>query len=935
MKKVNWEKVTEFFEQAIMLKENERISFLKQKCGDNKELFEEVVSLLEADENIHSILEKKASEIINIEDNLNFVGQNIGNYKLIEEIASGGMGTVFLAERSDGVFNQKVALKIIKPGLSTIPIIRRFQQERQILANLQHPNIARLFDGGVTEDRRPFFTMEYVDGIAIDKYCDEQKLTINERLKLFSKICDTVKYAHNNLVIHRDLKPSNILVKKDGNIKLLDFGISKVLSAEENTNDLPPLTQTEINLMTPEYSSPEQIKNNKVSVSTDVYSLGLILYKLLSGKAAHNFKTRTYIEYERVICEQTITKPSTILLKSEKDSEEDATLIISENRKTQPKKLKKNISGDLDNICMMALRKDPERRYTSVEMFSNDISRYLNHLPIVASKESFFYSSKKFVVRNKKIVSMAAALFVIVNSLIFYYTFKLKTERDRATIEAKKSEQVTAFLEELFLVAGPDESKGETITARELLDRGALKISKELNSQPEVKTNLLFAIGKTYQNLGLYKHAEELFLESKIITKNQLKNNKSYVESLLNLANLYRLDGKYELAKDLLLESVTLCKKKYAENYSLLGDVYLSLGGYFYEVGDYKQCEINYNKAENLYRKHFGDEDVKVADAMFEKAHLEYEKGNLEKAEEVYTEVLKVYLSIYSKESTDVATVQNALAQVFRHMGNYKKSSDFYEKSIRTRKKLLGKNHPDVALSLNHFSRLYYFQEMYDKAEPLVRESLKIRKELFDENHPEVIASKSSLAGVLAKKKKYKEAEVLYKSAYNSVIIKLGESHPYSGAIYGNIGKVLLDQKKYEEAEKYLSKSISMLKKNGSSGIPYLFRKIIYITDLYNQTARYDKAQKLLEKEIALVENISIKNRWQIPIAKSQLGYSLFKQDKNLEAEGLLVHGYNVLSKELYKTEETQKALNRILEFYESIGRKDMVKKYSSKEKLF
>lgn len=255
-------------------------------------------------------------------------------------------------------FEQKVALKIVKPGLSTIPIIRRFQHERQILANLQHPNIARLFDGGITEDKRPFFTMEYVDGIPIDEYCDKNKLTINERLKLFIKVCEAVQYAHNNLVIHRDLKPSNILIKSDGTIKLLDFGISKVLSAESENQDLPTITQAEINLLTPEYSSPEQIKNSNISVSTDVYSLGLILYKLLSGKSAHEFKARTFNEYEKVVCEQTITKPSTVLHKENVGENEFSAVDISRFRKTQPKKLKNILNGDLDNICLMALRKE-------------------------------------------------------------------------------------------------------------------------------------------------------------------------------------------------------------------------------------------------------------------------------------------------------------------------------------------------------------------------------------------------------------------------------------------------------------------------------------------------------------------------------------------------------------------------------------------------
>ncbi len=529
---MNWEKVQILFSEALELKESERTSYLKEKCDGDEDLFNEVMTLLLADEEIHPILDRKASELINIEEKLNFVGEQIGNYKLTKEIASGGMGTVFLAERCDGVFEQEVALKIIKPGLSTIPIIRRFQYERQILANLQHPNIARLFDGGVTEDRRPYFTMEYVDGIPIDEYCDKNKLTINQRLNLFIKVCEAVQYAHNNLVIHRDIKPSNILIKEDGTIKLLDFGISKVLSAEGENSDLPTITQAEIHLMTPEYSSPEQIKNSNISVATDVYSLGLVLYKLLSGKSAHEFKTRTFNEYEKVVCEQNIPKPSTVIIRQNDDEEEISTSELCENRKTQIKKLKKLLNGDLDNICMMALRKEPERRYATAEVLAYDIERYLKNLPILARKESFVYTSKKFIVRHKAAVTTAAVLFFVVNGLILFYTIQLKAERDKANLEAKKSEQVASFLQDLFLVSDPNESKGETITARELLDRGASRLMVGLEEEPEIKSQLLNTIGKVYTNLGLYNSAEELFLKINEIKNLETIDKETYVETL-------------------------------------------------------------------------------------------------------------------------------------------------------------------------------------------------------------------------------------------------------------------------------------------------------------------------------------------------------------------------------------------------------------------
>ena len=599
MKPTDWDKIQDLFLKAAEFNKEDRIPFLKSECGDNKELFEEVISLLESDEEIHPILNQKASDLIDLERELNFIGEEVGSYRILEEIATGGMGTVFLAERSDGYFEQKVALKIVKPGLSTIPIIRRFQQERQVLANLQHPNIARLLDGGVTKDKRPFFTMEYVDGIPIDKYCDANKLTIKERLELFVEVCGAVQYAHNNLVIHRDLKPNNILIKKDGTIKLLDFGISKVLSAEGNDQDMPTITQAEINLLTPEYSSPEQFRNSNVTVSTDVYSLGLILYKLLSGKAAHEFTNQTYSEYEQVVCEQSVIKPSTII--SRINSGNESSREIFKNRKTHLSKLRKILAGDLDNICMMALRKDPLRRYASVEMLANDVERHLINLPITARKESFLYTSQKFIKRHKKSVLAAAILFVVVNSLVIYYTVQLKLERDRAQKEAQKSEQIASFLQDLFLVSDPNESKGESVTARELLDRGANRLKQSLHDQPEVQSQLLNSIGRVYTNLGLYRSAENILLNIKESADKKIIDSEAHVETLLNLVQLYRIEGKYDSAEVMLNNAIEECQNNFDEYHILLGECYLSLGEFNYETGDYASSRNMYNKAKKIF----------------------------------------------------------------------------------------------------------------------------------------------------------------------------------------------------------------------------------------------------------------------------------------------------------------------------------------------
>jgi eukaryotic-like serine/threonine-protein kinase len=389
-----WEKIQSLFEKALELDPSEREIFLKQECGDDKELFDEVVSLISADEKQHSIFSGSAGDYIAIDD-ANLDGKIFGTYRTIKQIGSGGMGSVYLAERIDGHFEQKVALKIVKPGMNSNEIIKRFEDERQILARLQHPNIARLLDGGISDLGLPYFTMEYVEGKPITDYCDENNLTIEERLGLFKKVCEAVLYAHQTLVIHRDIKPGNILVQDDGTVKLLDFGIAKVFEEDE---DQKFVTRTGMRVMTPEYASPEQVRGEPVSTATDIYSLGLILYQLLTGCPPYEVTSTSALEMERIICLTEPQKPSimiTKILSSTPDrNQKSSPDFISQKRKTTIHKLKKRISGDLDNICLMAIRKEPERRYSSIAQFITDIDNHLTGLPVIARKSTASYRTR-------------------------------------------------------------------------------------------------------------------------------------------------------------------------------------------------------------------------------------------------------------------------------------------------------------------------------------------------------------------------------------------------------------------------------------------------------------------------------------------------------------------------------------------------------------
>ena len=428
-----YQQVKELFQSALEREGSQRKRFLDEACAGDPSLREEVESLLTSHEQAPSFIESSALEIVSkmLPDQRDeqMVGQRIGPYKVIREIAHGGMGAVYLAFRADDEYQKQVAIKLIKRGMDTDLIIRRFRNERQILANLDHPNIARLIDGGTTEDGLPYFIMDHVEGLPIDAYCDAHKLSIAEQLKLFRTVCSAVEYAHQHHVIHRDLKPSNILVTAEGVPKLLDFGIAKVLNPE------PPFQTVEsvgLRPMTPDYASPEQVRGETITPASDVYSLGVLLYELLTGHRPYRVKSRTPQEIERVICEEEPEKPSRAIGCIEEVPGSDGTSEISitpesvsATRDGQPEKLRRYLAGDVDKILLMALRKDSERRYPSVEEFSEDIRRHLEGQPVIARKDALYYRSTKFIKRNKVTfvaVALTAVILVIVAMALSLFT---------------------------------------------------------------------------------------------------------------------------------------------------------------------------------------------------------------------------------------------------------------------------------------------------------------------------------------------------------------------------------------------------------------------------------------------------------------------------------------------------------------------------------
>ena len=412
--------IKEIFHAALDSEPGQLGVFLDKSCGGDEVLRHEVEALLASHQQAGGFIENPVAaltaSIVENEQTDFLIGQKIGHYKISKWIGAGGMGAVYLAQRADQQYEKRVAIKLIKHGMDSDSVLRHFRNERQILASFDHPNIARLFDGGVTESGLPYFVMEYVDGLPIDRYCDRHALSVIERLKLFRKVCSAVSYAHHHAVIHRDIKPSNILVTSDGTPKLLDFGIAKILQPEGEAEALATITG--LHLMTPEYASPEQVRGQTVTTATDVYSMGVVLYQLLAGQKPYRLKTRTPEEISRAILEQELQRPSSVAA-TPSSNEARATSSSSPLSQRRRRRRRYELRGDLDNIALMALRKEPERRYQSVEQFSEDIRRHLQERPVLARKDTMGYRAAKFARRNKTALAAAAlVLFILVGGII-------------------------------------------------------------------------------------------------------------------------------------------------------------------------------------------------------------------------------------------------------------------------------------------------------------------------------------------------------------------------------------------------------------------------------------------------------------------------------------------------------------------------------------
>lgn len=894
-----WNRVKPLVDQALTLLPQDRQAFLDQVCTGDEALHAVAQQFLDQLEHLDQspFMENPAAARFEalVADALDPDSAaeplEIGPYRTVREIGQGGMGMVFLAERVDGQFEREVALKLIRQEAHTKAAALRFLHERQILARLQHPNIAHLLDGGVADDGRPYFVMEYVEGEPITQYSDRDQLSLKARLGLFLQVCAALQYAHGNLVVHRDVKPSNMLVTDSGQVKLLDFGIAKVLSAGSEMR----LTQPGALALTPDYAAPEQVRGEAVTTATDVYALGVLLYELLSGRRPYRVEGASMEAWVRVICETEPLPPSLAVEQAPaaETAEARSSEAVSVDRGTTAARLQRQLAGDLDTIVLRALQKEPTRRYASVEALASDIERYLGGIPILARRDTVPYRLGKFVRRHRFGVGVAVLLVVLVSG----FTWRTVVQQRRAEASAARANEVSGFLTDLFTMFDPysgEAVRGNTVAVGVFLERGAQQI-EALSDQGEVQSMLREVLGRVYKGLGRYAEAEGFFRTS--------------------LAQRRALYGE---------ESAEV-----AESMNDLGHLLTLWGG---KEDVYGEAEQWLRSALALRKRLLGPEHVEVANTLNNLAGALIHQGNHAEAEALYREALALRKRLLGEEHPDVAQTLNNLAGSLALQGDYAEAETLYREALALRKRLLGDDHPDVAQTLNDLAIVLDVQGKYPETEAMLRDALAIQRKLLGEEHP-VIADMLNNLGVLLRTQgnRYAEAEALHRQALAMRIKLLGEEHASVASSLNSLGIVLRLQGNYAEAEALHRKALALYRKLWGEEHPLVATTLTYLALALSNQDKDSEAEALFGEALALQKALLGEKHPQVATTLRNFGALLIDQGAYAEAETMLQTSFETLKQTFgLDHRNTQGVIETFIALYTAWGKPDQAATYQA-----
>jgi tetratricopeptide (TPR) repeat protein len=764
------------------------------------------------------------------------LGTMVGRYQLSAVLGRGGAGTVYLAERADEQYSARVAIKVLAQGAHNLGM--RFKLERQILASLNHPNIARLIDAGETDDGQPYLVMEYVEGAPVHRYCDEQQLSVQQRLQLFMEICNAVQYAHQSLVVHRDLKPQNVLVDATRTVKLLDFGIAKLLESGSTT---VALTRMHERVLTVEYASPEQIRGDAITTSTDVYSLGVMLYELLTGVLPFPVTPNaSQVELERLVCLTDPPRPSAAVLKALETNPENL-LAIAAARNLTPERLARRLLGDIDAIVLRALRKEAEHRYASVEQFSADLRRHLQNEPVQARQGNWVYYSQRFMRRHTATVAVGTT-FVLG---LIGVAIAMSVQAHRIAIERDRAELVSEFMIDVFAASDPFVHRGKELTAGELLTAAAEKINKDLQNEPEVRARLLEGIGRSFVRQGLSERAVPYLEEAARIQRSLGRTDARTASVLTELAISYREVGRFEDANRAFEEGLAISSTLKQENSRYRARLLVDLARLEMLRSNPQKAEAQFTAGLAITRSLDGPRSMEAASILLDLANLRLWVDDPKGAERLARESVAIYREIAPPLQPDRVTADLALGEALLYQGRYDEAAELFEAVLRARRTLYAPTSSRVADVLVTLAQARQAQRRGGEAEVLLREAIKIGRQGEAAQQHKIVYPQTTLGRILVARGASAEAEHELREALELSIRTLGVNHQYTAACGHYLGEALLKLGRSQQAADTLRTTVERWRQAGAP-IWRIARSENALAEALHQLGQIEVANRML-----------------------------------------------------------------------------------------
>ncbi|MEM8930354.1 MAG: serine/threonine-protein kinase [Acidobacteriota bacterium] len=772
-----WRTIERLVEAALEQPPEGRGAYVGEACHGDPTLEAEVVAVLDAHGRADGFLATPPEALFEVLDRGPAPGETVRGYTVERELGSGGTSRVVLASRSDGAFDKRVALKIIKRGLETRAMLERFRQERQILADLDHPGIARLLDGGALPDGRPYLVMDYVEGQTIDRYCDHHRLGVDARLERFADVCRAVHHAHRRLVVHRDLKPSNIMVTDAGVVKLLDFGIAKLVDPDRRAT----LTEQTIGPMTPIYASPEQRRGEPITIASDVYSLGLLLGELLTGRRPRH---------------PDLDEPG-----SEPEPAEGEAWAA--RRGETVASLRRRLRGDLDTIIARALADDPERRYASVLQLAEDVERHRRRQPVLARRDSTMYRVRRFVERHRLGVLSTGLVVLLLLAAAVWTTqqaIALAHQRDRVALERDRAERVTGFFADVLALAAPTTAGRPDASVREVLDRGLAEYERDLVDQPLIQATVLHAAGDVYRRLGAFDRAETLLRRALDLRQEHLGEHPDVAESQLRLGQVLRESHGVAEAEALQHEALATLDATVGEGDTRRPQVLSELSWFAMHRGELVEAEARARRALDLDRRFRSEDAAARVRNLTMLGHVLRRGGDLDGAEVVLQEAWQLDREVLGDGAAGTSSALDALALVFVARGRHAAAIELFDAQVAARSAVYGSDHAKVAYSLDRLGRSQAALGLFDVAERSLRGSLEIRRRASGERTTPVAVSWNSLGELWLAAGRWDDAETALRTTLDILNEVLPAESPQLSRPMVPLADVLIARGRPDEA---------------------------------------------------------------------------------------------------------------------------------------